>query len=118
MANPTLTPQEYAAIQDANKAKPKPKEVVKYITKELPQKLSTFFESLAYLIIVFLYFFFTGMAILFKRKLPDFWVSLAKDIEGGRMVAKIESVKKAVELKKRASKARIVDLETSKDLNL
>lgn len=114
-----MTPAEYKAIQDANKKVPeKTREIVKYITKDIPQKLSTFFESLAYLIIVTLYFFFTGLALLFNRKLPPFWTDLAKELEGGRITQKIAEVKKGTELKKKAGKMRVVDLETSEELSL
>lgn len=119
MANPTLTPQEYEAIVNANKKVPeKAKEVVKYITKDIPQKMSNLFESLAYLIIVSLYFTFTGLAILFKRKLPEFWTDLAKELEAGRIITKVREVKKTVELKKKAGKMRVVDLDTKKPISL
>ncbi len=120
MASPTLTPQEYQDRQNANKIVPpkKVKEVIKYISKDVPQKLSTLFESLAYLIVITLYFFFTGLALLLNRKLPPFWTDLAKHLEAGSIAEKIQEVEKSTQIKKRAGKARVVDLETNEVINL
>lgn len=117
MANPTLTPLEYKAIQDANKKIPeKVTEKIKYITKEVSKRSTGFMESLAFVLMVFIYFLFTGLAILFKRKLPVFWEQMGKNLEGGRIMAKVDAVVRETEIKKKAGKMRVVDLETGQSI--
>lgn len=117
MATPTLTQEEYKRIQDANKKLPeKIVEKISYITKDLGRKTLGLGESIAFILMVILYFTFTGLAILFKRKIPTFWEEMARPIEAGRISSKIEEHKKNVELKKKAGKMRVVDLETGQSI--
>lgn len=113
MAFPTLTKEEYNAIKDANKKSPeKVIEKVKYVTKEISKNVSGFWEGFAYFIMVTLYFFFTGLAIVFNRRLPKFWEAIGKTLEGGRISQKITEKAKENEIKQKAGKIKIVDIET------
>lgn len=117
MANPTLTPSEYKAIVDANKKVPeKITERIKYVTEKIGRKTGNIGEGIAFILMVFLYFTFTGIAIVLKRKLPKFWEDMGKAIEGGRIVEKIEKVAKEKEIKAKAGKMRVVDLETGQSI--
>lgn len=117
MSHPTLTPLEYKAIQDANKKVPqKVTEKINYITKEVSKRSTGFVEGLAFVLMVFFYFFFTGLAILFKRKLPKFWEEMGSSLEGGRITQKVQDVVKQTDIKKKAGKMRIVDLETGQSI--
>lgn len=117
MANPTLTPLEYKAIVDANKKVPeKITERIKYVTEKVSKNVGGFTEGFAFVCMVILYFTFTGLAIIFKRKLPKFWEDMGKAIEGGRIAEKIEKVVKDKEVKQKAGKMRVVDLETGQSI--
>lgn len=119
MANPTLTPEEYKAIKDANKKVPeKITERIKYVTKEISKGIGATAESIAFICMVILYFTFTGFAIIFKRKIPKFWEEMGRGIEKGKISEKIEQHKKEVDLKKKAGKMRVVDLETGQPIGL
>lgn len=100
------------------KEEEKKKEVLQTISKGV-SKVSyyahSFVDSLTLLIIAFLYFFFTGLALLFKRQLPKEWLAIAKDLNKGRVARKI----KGMQLEDKPTikkKFKIVDLETKKDL--
>lgn len=117
MATPTLTPEEYNKIKNANKKTPdKVIERVQYVTKEISKKASGFLEGFTFLIMVILYFFFTGLAITFGRRLPKFWEEIGKSLEGGRISQKINEKAKENEIKQKAGKIKIVDLETGQSI--
>lgn len=114
---PTLTQEEYNAIKNANKKSPeKVIEKVKYVTKEISKNVSGFWEGFAYFIMVTLYFFFTGLAIIFNRRLPKFWENLGKTLEGGRISQKITEKAKENETRQKAGKIKIVDIETGQTI--
>lgn len=119
MSTATLSREEWNSLQ--RKAEQSPKKVVekiKYITKSIPTHAVSFLDSLSFLIIGAIYFTFTGIAILLNRKLPKFWIDLAKTIGGEKIAKKIEVKEKVQEMEKKAAKVRIVDLETGTNLKL
>lgn len=127
MAQQTLSPEQYDRIVNANKEKPQVKiaEAVQATKTAViyATKISIgFLDGLILLVIVFWYFFFTGLCLLFGRKLPKQWLALARDLNGGRIARKVKQVGKSQEqvpnggdmnvptIKKK--RFRVVDLES------
>lgn len=122
MAHPTLTPQEYFAIENANREQIRkevaPAKIVERIVTVTKEASIGLVDSIAYLMFVFFYFMFTGLAILLNREMPKEWLNLLKEGEIKRILHKGEEKKAQNEPNKKphqakASKAKhkIVDLE-------
>lgn len=79
-------------------------------------KLPPFIDSLTILTIAFWYFFFTGLAVLFNRKLPKEWLRISVYLTKGKVAKRISDMGKAKEEK--ANTYKVVDLETRRPLGL
>lgn len=124
MANKTLTPQEYQALQNANVGDfPIKARAIDTFRKTAPVKIKSatisVIDSLSYLLFVFLFFFFTGCAILLGKPLPKEWMKLLKSYELKRLMERLtrktpekQAVGDLVQATKTPTKVRVVDLET------
>lgn len=127
MAHETLTPEEY---EKALKAKENPfvktvplTEKVNTVTTKVVEKSVGVLDGLTQLTIVFWYFFFTGLALLFKRKLPPTWLRIGTRLDRGvtshqikKTGLKMDQVKNQPQ--KTHKKYRVVDLDTKKQVTL
>lgn len=84
---------------------------IQTITKTV---LPPFIDSLILLNIAILYFFFTGLAILFKRDLPKGWLSIATHLTKGKIAKRIKDMGETVEKPK--TSVKVVDLETGQNM--
>ena len=117
MSHQTLTKKEFEAIAQVEKKKPeKVVERITTIIKKVPQISINFVDSLAFLVVASIYFFFTGLAILFGRPIPKFWIDLSKIVETHRIKDKITEKVERNKIKDRAGKIRIVDIESGQQL--
>lgn len=126
MAHKTFTPEEYARILKSEEnpfAKPTPPEKTQTVKTRVVEKTTGILEGLTALTLVFWYFFFTGLALLFKRKLPAQWLRLGTRLEKGyiphlvkKTGLKIEQAKSQPQ--KIHKKYKVVDLDTQKPVKL
>lgn len=93
----------------------KPVAVVKQVVNTIQAKTPPLVDSLVLLIIAFWYFFFTGLAIVFKRPIPKEWMKIATHLSKGRIVKKVRGVEDQVV---KPPKFRIMDLETKRPISL
>lgn len=96
---------------------PKPKAKTKIVEKLntiYKTHLPVFIDSLILLTISFWYFFFTGLAILFRSPIPKEWFRIASHLSRGKIAKKIREMSEVVE--KKPNQYRVVDLETKKTL--
>lgn len=120
MAFPTLTPEELKAIQDKQKEIPIFKQAadhIRDIPKKVYSKTPSILDGMVLLTISFWYFFFTGLAVLFNRKLPKEWLAIGKDLNKGRIARKINPEKtKEAGLIQEKPQFKVVDLETNRPI--
>ena len=76
--------------------------------------LPVFIDSLVLLNITFWYFFFTGLAILFRSPIPKEWMRIATHLTKGKVAKKIRDMSVASEMKE--NRFKVVDLESKKTL--
>jgi hypothetical protein len=127
MSHETFTQEEYEKILKSKEnpfVKKTPlTEKINTVTTKVIEKSNGLLEGLILLTIVFWYFFFTGLALLFKRKLPQGWLRIATRIEKGS----ISHLLKKTGLKMQYSdkqarpmhpKYKVVDLDTHKAVKL
>ena len=76
--------------------------------------LPVFIDSLILLTISFWYFFFTGLAILFRSPIPKEWFRIANYLTRGKLAKKVRELASVND--KKPSKYKVVDLETRKTL--
>lgn len=76
--------------------------------------LPVFIDSLILLTISFWYFFFTGLAILFRSPIPKEWLRIATYLSRGKLAKKIRSLASTND--KKPNTYRVVDLDTKKTL--
>lgn len=116
MAFPTVPDH---LIKDMEKIEPSEKIArgISKASKRAKDGTNSLVDSLILLIIVFLYFLFTGLALLLGRKLPAKWMKIGYDLEDGKVSKKINEIKTVVE-NKRPPSYKVVDLETNKPLGL
>ena len=76
-------------------------------------------EKLIVLVIAFWYFPFTGLALLFGRKLPQQWLNIATKITKDK-IAKIIKNEPLLMVSKQADKVKykVVDIETTQPIKL
>lgn len=117
MAHPVISDPEVLAKIEENRAKKEPK-VVERITTVFKTKLPSVVDSLVLLTISFWYFFFTGLAILFRAPIPKEWLRIATSLSRGRMAKKIADLGVARDdsVKVQKNTHRIIDLETQKPI--
>jgi len=127
MSHETFTPEEFEKI---TKSKENPfarntplVERVNTVTTKVIEKTSGILEGLILLTIVFWYFFFTGLCLLFKRKLPQSWLSIATRVDKGTTSHLIEKTGLKIDLVKTQAqkilkKYKVVDLDTLKPVKL
>jgi len=95
---------------------PKPKVQFRdRINTVVTTKLPPFIDSLIILTISFWYFFFTGLAILFRSPLPKEWLKIGTWLSQGKVAKKIKELSEARNDKPTA-KYKVVDLETEKPI--
>lgn len=85
MAHPVI-PE--SLLEPTEKPKVRVVEKIVEVTKKIGEKTPGILDSLTLLVIAFLYFFFTGLALLFKKELPKEWLKIASQLNKGR-VAKL-----------------------------
>lgn len=110
MAFPVI-PEEYLGQFQVEKPAKRIVQTISAGVSSLSKKTSGLGEFIILFTITFWYFFFTGLAILFGRKLPNQWLRIAKDLNKGRVASKIKP-EKPVE----PTKFKVVDLETERPL--
>ena len=129
MAQPVITPAEFAAIQESNRRalekKEAPAKVVRTIvtvTKTLSYGLA---ETIALSVFILVYFTFTGLAILFNRKMPKEWLDLMKSPRVKGIATKVakkttqnEASEEVVQAKPSKNKYKVVDLETGSNVRV
>lgn len=96
---------------------PKQKVKVKFVEKLstlYKTQLPVFVDSLILLTISFWYFFFTGLAILFRSPIPKEWFKIATYLSRGKLAKKVRELASVQD--KKPSKYKVVDLETRKTL--
>lgn len=76
------------------------------------KKTPVLIDALVILTIAFWFFFFTGLAIVFGRKIPKEWLKIATQLSRGKIAAKV----KGKEVIKKPSNIRVVDLETHQEV--
>ena len=96
---------------------PTPKVKTKFVEKLsalYKTHLPVFIDSLILLTISFWYFFFTGLAILFRSPIPKEWFRIATYLSRGKLAKKMRELASAND--KKLAKYKVVDLETRKTL--
>ena len=89
-------------------------------TRAVGKATTGFMDSLAFLIIAALYFFFTGLCLLLNRKLPRKWLQIGVDLDAGRISRKIEKKKEVIEKTDQVPEAKykIVDIDSKKPVGM
>lgn len=62
------------------------------------------------------YFFFTGLAILFRSPIPRAWLKLGQELGGKKIARKVEDISKA-EISPKKKQVKVIDLETRQDIS-
>lgn len=128
MAHPTITPAEFAAIEGANRKKVEreqlPGKVVEKIVTVTKEVFHGFAGSFTLALFVVIYFTFTGLAILFNRKMPKEWLDLMKTPRVKGLVGKVRKetaeiapIEEVVQAKKPKASYKVVDLETGSHIS-
>lgn len=113
MAHAVL-PQDYVDKIDKKKERVR---IIEKIINRTKVSLPPLVDSLTTLTIVFWYFFFTGLAILFRANIPKQWLDLSKTLTKGKIAKKVNDLSKEEEVKKPVT-VRVVDLDTNKPIYL
>lgn len=98
-------------LDDIQVENPKVKAISKTIEKAVDSvKKGTpiLLDSLVLLTITFWYFFWTGLAILFGKRIPKEWLKIATKLSKEKIAKKISGV----ETIKKPNTFKVVDLET------
>lgn len=104
----------FPILEDRPEEKDKVTKQTEYLTKWLKEKTPSFMDSLITLTMVGWYFFFSGLAILFKRPVPKWWVEMGTKLKAQKIS---EVVQKEVDkplTPTKPNRFKIVDLETNK----
>ena len=107
----------HPVIDDIKEEAPKEKIVYKTIQQglhEVKLKIPAFLDALVLLTIAFWYFFFTGIAIVLGRKIPESWMKIATALPRGRIAQKIANK----EVIKKPNSIKVIDLETKQPIPL
>lgn len=127
MSHLTYTPEEFEKITKSNEnpfVQKKPLvEKINTVTTKVIEKSNGILEGLILLTIVFWYFFFTGLALLFKRKLPQGWLRIATRVERGSISHLLKKTGLKIDpttsqARKMHQKYKVVDLDTHKPVKL
>jgi hypothetical protein len=105
----------HPVIDDTNPNEVKVKTVYKTVDRivtETKKQIPILVDSLVLLTIAFWYFFFTGLAVLFNRKIPTEWLKIATKLSQGKIAKKIANQ----ETIKKPSSIKVVDLETQRQI--
>ena len=102
-------------VEEKKKVERRP-DIREYVSTVVKYKVPPLLDSLLALTIVGLYFFFTGLAILFRSPIPKEWLKLSNLLSRGKVAKKVEELaEKKEEVQKKP--IRIVDLETKEDIS-
>lgn len=86
---------------------------IKTVTRE---GVPAWFDNLLLFTITFWYFFFTGLAILFRAPIPREWLKIATALSRGKVSKKIQEMAEEPKKTPPPVKFKVVDLETSQPI--
>lgn len=90
-------------------------EVIREVVVKSGKAITGLSETLLLLVIASWYFFFTGLALLFGKKLPKQWMDIATHISKEKLPRVIQN-KPEETVSKPITKYKIVDLDTNQPL--
>lgn len=117
-------PEKYLDKFPQEEAKQKVKDTVTVAASKVSNGFANILDFLIVLTAAFWYFFFTGMAILLKRKIPKEWLKLGTHLGMARVSSVIrEAPQKALQKvagTKNASKKtfKVVDLDSKRPMKV
>lgn len=103
-------------FKDASRSKPVFKRVEKTI-ETIKHKTPALVDSLSVLMLIVIYFTFTGIAIIFRAPLPKEWLKIGTDLNKGRVSKMIKEISKE-ESKPEKSPVKIVNLQKPPQVDL
>lgn len=114
MAHQVLDPENAQKILEAKKKNPS--KVFERVIIKTKTMIPPVIDALILLTICFWYFFFTGLAILFRAPIPKEWLKIAQNLSKGKIAKKIQNLSD-VEPEQKKSAVKIMDLETNSPLD-
>lgn len=114
MAHQVLDADTAKAILE--KKKQNPTKVFERVVLKTKTVIPPVIDSLILLTICFWYFFFTGLAILFRAPIPPQWLRIASYLSRGKIAKKIQELGD-VKPEQKKSAVKIMDLETNSPID-
>lgn len=115
MAFPVIPEEMLEKFQPKPGVGEKTTEVIREVVVKSGKAITGLSETLLLLVIASWYFFFTGLALLFGKKLPKQWMDIATHISKEKLPRVIQN-KPEETVSKPITKYKIVDLDTNQPL--